>query len=233
MVLGLPHDHLGMQVPCAQGLEHRGQQRVVANESRRVADFAGAAIDKAQGHRLHRHLGGNGGLNQIGMEGLEFQSIAGGAFREDREHIAGLQALGHVLHHAVRVAARLSLDEQGTGTVRKITNEWPAAHVGFGDEAAVARGMHHQNVEPGDVIGHQQHRPARDLRALAHQTHADNLQHLRRPPLHMALPLRRRQARKVQADDPPATHQVQQRAGKPPANAHGLHGRPQADSKAI
>ena len=49
-------------------------------------------------------LRGDGRLQQIGMEWQHLDAVTRGALWKHRQHIAGLQPLGHVMHHAQRVA---------------------------------------------------------------------------------------------------------------------------------
>ena len=73
-------------------------------------------VHKTQRQRLHGDVGGDGGLDQVGMKWFERQAVTRGAFRKYRQHLAFLQMRHHVMHHAVRIAPRLTLNEQGACT---------------------------------------------------------------------------------------------------------------------
>jgi len=82
----------------------------------------------------------------------------------------------------------------------------------LGDEAAEARGMHHQDVQPGDVVGHDQHRAGLGRDALDPQGDAQRAQHAARPGADAVLPLRGRQAREQEDDGEPAARHLGQHA---------------------
>ena len=92
------------------------------------------------------------------MKVLERDAIARRAFREHGKNVPGAQAFRHLPHHPVRIAPRLALDVQGAGTIGQRADKRPSLDIGLGDKAAMACRMHHQNIQPRNMVGHQQDR---------------------------------------------------------------------------
>lgn len=210
-VLRRAEAHHGLQGWCAQRAPERAEQRVVVDVARRVARLAGRLVDEAQRCRLHGHVGRDGGLQEVGMEGQQHAAIARRAFGEDGDAVAVAQRLGHVVNHAQRVATLLALDVERAGAGGQRTDQGPVLHRRFRDEAHVPRRMQRDDVEPGDVVGDQQHRPARGTggrRALHDEFDTEHFQHAPRPALDLRGAVRVVEHLELGANDPPATQCV-------------------------
>ncbi|MPM37134.1 hypothetical protein SDC9_83740 [bioreactor metagenome] len=212
--------HHRHQRPRHQRAPDRTQQSLVADIAGRIAGLAACAIHEAQAHRLHRRIRGDGSLQQIGMERQQLAPVAGRALGEHGQHLAPLQGLVHALHHAQRVAPRTALDIERARCRRQRADDGPVAHVGLGDEAAIARRMQHGDVQPGDVIGHHQHRPTHYGRAANLKPDARACHELQCPGLHTRLLLLGRQARKAQQHDQQSMQRMNHQSHDPP-DGHG------------
>ena len=61
---GAADGHLGYQAVRAERAPKRSNQGVVINETWRHTDLAAVPVHKTQRHRLHRHIGADGGLRR-------------------------------------------------------------------------------------------------------------------------------------------------------------------------
>ena len=173
------------------------QQGRLADELNRRAE-ALLHIGKAQHRRLDRRGGGDGGLQQVGVERQQCWPGPGGALGEHRHRLAGAQRVGHGMHHPQRIALAFPLDEQRAGASHQPAQQRPAPHIGLGDEARLRhRRMQGGDVEPRHMVGHQQ-RGARPRRATHLQAHAHGPQQAGRPPLDAGLAAGSVQRRKAQ-----------------------------------
>ena len=102
------------------------------------------------------------------MEGQQLMARAGGTLREDGHGVAVLQGLRDLMHHTQRIAALVALEIEGAGRRHELVQHRPVAHLGFRDESGRRRGIDGHNVQPGNVVGHEELGP-RPRRALHHQ----------------------------------------------------------------
>ena len=93
-----------LQRRCKQGAPQRPQQGVLVNIAWGKTAPARSCIDKVQCHRLHRRVGCNRGLDQIGMKRQYQRPITCGALWKNGQHIAITQRNRHLAHHAQRGA---------------------------------------------------------------------------------------------------------------------------------
>ena len=170
------------QTPGAEGAPDRAQKGVVAYVAGRKTGLT-PCVDKAQPHGLRGHLRRNRGLQQIGMKRQHVHAVAGGALGEHGQHITGTQSLGHVVHHAQGVAGAGALDIQSTRRRRERADERPGFQLRLGHKAAILRRMQNHDVQPRNMVGHQQHRPGLG-RCVQHQPDVHDAQDILRPALH-------------------------------------------------
>jgi hypothetical protein len=206
-----------------QGAPDRADQGFVVHIAGRKAGCAAGRIDKFQRHRLHRHRRFNGRLDEVGVKVPEGDAVAGGAFGEHRQDVARAKAVRHLRDDAVGVAPRLALDVQRAGAVGQRAHKGPAPHIRLGDKTAMARGMHHQDIEPRNMVGHQQHRACSRPRAVDHQLNADDAQHGPGPYLHARLLLSLGQLGEKGLDGPETLHRMHDRTQQGPAKAKPPH----------
>ena len=139
-------------------------------------------IGVAQRHRLHRHLRGDGGLQQIGVEGQRLVAQAGGAFGEHRHRVTRGQGIGHLVHDTQGVARFFAHDVQRAGRSHQAADHRPGLDIGLGHEARLrTHGMHGHDVQPGDMVGHDQLGAGAEA-ALHVKPYAEHGKQLLRPP---------------------------------------------------
>ena len=192
-------------------------QGFVANVAGRIAGFAAGLIDKAQADGLNRCVGRHSRLQQIGMKRQQRAAVAGRAFGKDRQHFIRLQRIAHQMHHAQGVAPGAALDIQRACCRGQRANQRPVLHVGFGDKTAVARRMQHGNVEPGNMVGHQQHRPGDGRLAANFQCNAGMAKQRQRPGLDLRALLRRLHSWQAHGGNPQTPQNVTEYAQHAPA----------------
>jgi hypothetical protein len=211
------HRREARSVHCAPDRSH---QRLVAQVERTGAVLPRRIVDEAQRQRLHGRAGRDGRLDQVGVEGQHAAAVARGALGKHRNDLPGPQAVGDLVHHVHHVATVFALDVERAGAGGERPDQRPVPDVGFRHEPAVPRRMDHQDVEPGNVIGHQQHRPTRGgcpahLERDAHGTH-----HVPGPALHPRFALGLRHAREQESDRAPAREHLPERAEGAPEPSH-------------
>jgi hypothetical protein len=86
----------------------------------------------------------------------------------DRDDVAVGKDVRHVAGHAVRVAPTLALDEHRARAADHARNHGPARDLGLGHEAHGQVRVQHEDVEPRDVIGDEQHVAAHRCELAAH-----------------------------------------------------------------
>ncbi len=174
-------DH-GAQLPCTKRSPERPHEPFVTHVAHSLAGSSGSALDDPHRHRLHRRVGGDRGLDQAGMKWQHRAAVARCSLRKYREDVSVLQGLRHSVHHPHGVAPRLTLHVQGASARHDGPEQRPVCDVGLRHETASAYRVQREDVDPGDVIGHQQHGPDRRRRTDDLQVNVEPLQHLARPP---------------------------------------------------
>ena len=172
-----------------EGAPHGAQQGIVANVARPPTDFTCFRIHELNRHGLHRGIGLNGRLDQVGMKGQQIAAIAGGAFRKNGHHVAVSHGIGHVFDHAQRVFAAGAFNVQRARTRGQHADQRPVAHIRLGDKTAVPRCVDDQNVEPRNVVGHHERWPTDHRLAQHFEVNAPQRQKLQGPGLHTHFPL--------------------------------------------
>ena len=156
--LGRQEAHVDDEAAGPADLHQALAQRRVADVLRRDAHRL-ARLAVAQHHRLHDGGRGDGGLQQVGVERQHAVAGAGGAFGEHGDGVGLAQRVGHLVHHAQRVALALALDEQRAAGARQPAQQRPVRDVGLGHEARLRRArVQRGDVQPRHVVGHHQHR---------------------------------------------------------------------------
>ena len=153
------------------------------------------------------------------MKWQDRAAVAGGAFREERQHIALLQGLGHLVDHPQSIAARGTADVQSTAAAGQRAQHRPVAYVVFGDKAAMYRGVQDGNIQPGNMVAHQHQRALAEQLAFDAQLQTQNVEHGLRPLLHRLITPRLRPSGETQTNRQPATQHMQQQTQKTPGTA--------------
>src|SRR5690349_6517296 len=102
-------------------------------------------------HRRHAH----GGLQQRGMEMMEYGAIAGAALGKYRYTVAVVERLCNVVVYSGRVSALRALDEQGAHIIAQPTKQGPPPDFRFCDKPGGAYADNRIHVQPGYMIGRQ------------------------------------------------------------------------------
>ncbi len=87
------------------------------------------------------------------------QQVCPGAsfsFREQGNVDSGGEQGGDFATHLACVTAAPALQENGFVLLRQITDQWPAADFGLGDEGGRANRVDDENIEPGNMVGDDQ-----------------------------------------------------------------------------
>ena len=114
-------------------------------------------LQEAQGHGLDLDGGRAGRFEQAGMKRTQLAALAGRALGKQAHRIALAETRLHGLAHRVHRVALAALDEQRAGAGHQPADDGPAADLAFGHEGRGARRVQHEDIDPGHVIGHQQH----------------------------------------------------------------------------
>ena len=178
--LGILDHHAGDELVGRHGGPQGLHQAGVAHV-RRLPDSPASRVAVAQRHRQHRRLGRDGGLQQVGVKRQQGLTVARGAFGEHRDHVAALRSAS-AIWCTTRMASR-----RDSRSMYSVPRRRPASPRISGQcltsaletKRAGCAALHDQDVEPGNVVGHQQHGTMRRRRALHHQLDAQDAQHLR------------------------------------------------------
>ena len=164
-MLGVAVGDDGYDVGGFQGAPEGAEQGFVANKAGALADLAAALVYELQGDGLDGGLGFDGCFQQIAVKMEQINPVSSRSFGENRQNVAVGQRLAHVVDDAHGVAAGLALDVERAAGGGQGAENGPVFDVGFGHKAAMPRGVHDQNIQPGDVVGHQKHRSGAGWRA--------------------------------------------------------------------
>jgi hypothetical protein len=88
----------------------------------------------------------------------DLAAICGRRFGENRDLVAVAQSSADVADQRFGLVPTPS-DEKSAVTARKPADEWPASHLGLGQETHVGSGSEHQDVQPGHVVAHDEGLP--------------------------------------------------------------------------
>ena len=91
------------------------------------------------------------------MKRTQLAALAGRALGKQAHRIALAETRLHGLAHRVHRVALAALDEQRAGAGHQPADDGPAADLALGHEGRGARRVQHEDIDPGHVIGHQQH----------------------------------------------------------------------------
>ena len=107
--------------------------------------------------------------DQRGAERQHAVAVARSAFREQHDRRAAGQALDDLADGFAGLVAARAVDEHRALEPRGDADQRPARHFALGDEGYRRDRADHQDIGPGHVVGHEQHR------AVAHRLadHAD------------------------------------------------------------
>jgi len=152
---------------------------------------------------MHARRIGDRGLEKGAVE-LE-QAIAqrGRPLGKEAHAIALREHLVHAFVHARGIAAALAADKESSRPLGDPACDRPVADLALRDEARGPCRVHHEDIEPGDVVG-RDHDGAltRARHGTFHvQRHPEQPQQLPRPPLHQVPPLARAGAREDEPED--------------------------------
>lgn len=152
----LPHLRLRDQLACPHDPPHRGEERVRADEG---GGRAGRALGSpvAQADRLDRDARVEGCLERGPAEVALCAAAPRAALGEDGDRVAGPQRLGDPGHRAGQGADPVPVDEQGTAAGGHPPRHGPVPDLRLGEHPGRTDGGEHRDVQPGDVVGHEQH----------------------------------------------------------------------------
>ena len=213
---------LGAQPLRTRDAPHRHQQRDIVDVRRDIAAHAGL-VDIADRHRMHPRLRTDGRLEQRCMERPHHRAVGGRTFRKHRDTLARhRQPRDDAVVHLARVGAPGALDEQRADARRQPAEHRPAADLRLRHEQRRADCVDHPDVEPGHMVGCDEHRRivARQF-AMHVQADVHHVEQRRRPGLHVAVAQAHvRAIEHEQRDQQPAHHQ-RRRAGDAPGTDEG------------
>lgn len=98
----------------------------------------------------------NGRLEERGVKGHDVIAKAGRAFGEDSHQSAGAQFGDQVFARALRRGTRAALEKQGADLLGEPADYRPVQNVVLRKKCGWGDRVDGVNVEPGDVVGHQQ-----------------------------------------------------------------------------
>ena len=154
------------QWPGRSGCARWSQQGLVTDRSWAQELVAPVACQQTAAPRVRLAHRPPRRLTQSWHGGTTWLGHRHGALRKHPSTSLRCRSFLHGAHHAHGVAARGAFD------VQRCRQRWPACQsranpaVRFGDEAAMPRRVHHRNIEPRNVVGHQHDRTAHRRRAL-------------------------------------------------------------------
>lgn len=143
------------QVRVPEHPQQVGQQGVVVDVGDREIGLGAVAPPIADGHGLDAQARLLGDGQEPRMETTHLAAVAGGPLGEDQHPAPGGDTGGDLLGDDPDLIGA-TLDEEGPGEVGHPAHQWPAPHLGLGEEGDLGLGAQRRDVQPGDVIGHQQ-----------------------------------------------------------------------------
>ena len=89
------------------------------------------------------------------------RAVGGGAFRENREPVTGLQTLGHFPADRMRMTSATALQEDGFVMTGQRADDRPVNHIVFGNKGHGRQRIHRKDIDPAHVVGGNQTRRVR------------------------------------------------------------------------
>jgi len=120
------------------------------------------------------------GLKQRRVEGQDLRAVAGRSLGKDRDRFPPGQACGDVPVERMRGAGTIAPEKQRFVVRGQPSEDRPRARLVLGDEGARQGGPDREDVEPGDVVGGNEHR-VRGRRSRDLQPHAERREQLPAP----------------------------------------------------
>jgi len=154
---GEPQLHFQARLACDP--PHRLGERHLADVGRRVRLITGPptiAFAIAQRDRQHRGPGVDRRLQQRGMEVLHRSAVGRRALRADRHEAPARERRHDALVCGARVTPAAALDEERADPRHQPADERPALDVGFRHEERRRHRVDREDVEPRDVVRHEQ-----------------------------------------------------------------------------
>ena len=91
------------------------------------------------------------------LERLDAVAVGRSAFGEQDQGVSRLEATGHFVGDLVDGGASRTVDEDGALQPGKARHEGPRSDFSLGNEREGGDGAQHRDVEPGDVVGDDEH----------------------------------------------------------------------------
>lgn len=149
-------DQTGDQALAAENGPQRLAKRNIAIVARRQTAFA-IQFPVRDSRRQDRPTGGQRRLQQRGVKMQQAAAISRRAFGKERDHPALSQMPGNFFVDDPGVPATAATQEDGVASRRQPAKQRPASDLFLGDEDRRDRRIDDENVNPGNVIGDQQH----------------------------------------------------------------------------
>jgi hypothetical protein len=133
-----------------------GEERVVADEGSQRGG-GGIAEPVADAYRLHGHPGVQGGLESGRAEAAVAPAAPGAALGEDDDGGPGAERVREVGDDLRQGPEAVAVDEEGAGAGDQWAEYGPGADLALGEHTGGPDGGEERDVEPGDVVGDDQH----------------------------------------------------------------------------
>jgi len=153
-------------------------------------------------------------LQQRGQEPLQSASVAGGAFGKHGYPGALLHQFVHGLVDAYRVCAPPAFQKQRAALVRQPAKHGPRAYLGFGNEIDAPGPINQVNIQPRDVVAHQQGAARKRRRWSGLHAHAQDFEQSSRPVADQAITPRVAHNREKHPREDHRSQQVQAESDK-------------------
>jgi len=200
------------QRACAGHAPERSQERKVADVSRhdRVLAVGRAIADR---HRLDVARRVDDRLQQRALERQQSGAVGRRALGKYRDDVAAGERVRRVGVDAARVAAPVALDEQRAHALDEPPRDRPARQLRLRDEPHGLHGVQHEDVEPGHMVGHDEHVVPDGFEVAVHaRVDVQHPQQAAAPAAGQPPPCRRLQQRKYERGGRDAFEQVRARA---------------------
>ncbi|MNT25484.1 hypothetical protein D3C72_1610030 [compost metagenome] len=205
--------HFDGQARRAQHAPKIGHQAFFANERRKAVALAVA--QEAQRHGLDFHGRRTRRFEQAGVERKQVEAFGRRTFREQPHRVAQLEAGLHGLAHGVHRVALAAFNEERARPRHQPADHGPFTDLALGHEGRGARGIQDEDIDPGDVVGHQQYRTAHARVALEGHLHTTGRHQRARPRAVQPGPASRADEGVDQTHAKQAKHDQRQHQGQP------------------
>jgi hypothetical protein len=147
---------LGGEAPGSGHPAQGGEERVVADEG---GDCRGRRVGEPvpDAYRLHGHPGVQGGLESGRAEAAVPPAAPGAALGEHGDGGAGAEGVREAGDDLRQGPEAVPVDEEGAGTGDDRAEDRPGADLALGEHAGRPEGCEERDVEPGDVVGDDEH----------------------------------------------------------------------------